>query len=719
MTDISGKKEYIGKVLLDYSLYPGEDLYSDGDVEDELLAVVKDREPGDYQDVIEERLDWPTLYHLSDARGNIVSWMPFDGTEKVLEIGAGEGAVTGALSDGCAHVTCIDLSRKRSLINAWRHRDRDNIEIKVGNFADIEKTLPEGEYDYIFLIGVLEYAGSYLAEEKEPFLEELRRIRGHLKKDGRVVTAIENRLGMKYFAGCREDHSAVYFDGIEDYPGDHRVRTFSRTALETLFEAAGYRDIRFYYPYPDYKLMNQLSSGEYLPDADMLSDNLRNFDNDRMLLFDEKKAYRGVIRDGLYGIFANSFLVLAGTQVPQQDNDGVRISGVRFSTERAREYRIVTEFHETADGRVVVKRPYTAEAAAHTAGMEEAYRCLSERFEGSQIRICPCHIADSRAVFEWQEGPTLQNILDRCLAERDAEGFTAIVREYEKRLSFNEEAEASDPDMTFGNLIVGVSDTVDWPDAAKAAGLGWTAIDYEWFEKKAASGQTMLKRALQVYFRQDPDRRKRFLSLTGKDSDAGIEEIFGLEAGSLQEAKEEEIRFQQRVCAGRTPLGQMRAAFGKKVSIPRELTENADAPAARKTSADSLGTVQVYTDTGRGYSEEESFFVDAVYQGEGEITFTLKVPEDVKRLRIDPALCPCIVVLREARIGGKTTDVFRRFLSCNGIVHGTSIVFATSDPAMEWDLKKIRKKEKCQGAMDLRFTIMMSGIPSEMAALIE
>ena len=105
MTDISGKKEYIGKVLLDYSLYPGEDLYSDGDVEDELLAVVKDREPGDYQDVIEERLDWPTLYHLSDARGNIVSWMPFDGTEKVLEIGAGEGAVTGALSDGCAHVT--------------------------------------------------------------------------------------------------------------------------------------------------------------------------------------------------------------------------------------------------------------------------------------------------------------------------------------------------------------------------------------------------------------------------------------------------------------------------------------------------------------------------------------------------------------------------------------------------------------------------------------
>ena len=229
----------------------------------------------------------------------------------------------------------------------------------------------------------------------------------------------------------------------------------------------------------------------------------------------------------------------------------------------------------------------------------------------------------------------------------------------------------------------------------------------------------MLKRALQVYFRQDPDRRRRFLSLTGKDSDAGIEELFRLEAGSLQEAKEEEIRFQERVCAGRTPLGQMRASFGRKVSVPRELTENENSPAVRKTSADSLGTVQVYTDTGRGYSEEESFFVDAAYQGEGEITFTLRMPEDVRRLRIDPALCPCITVLREARIEGKVTDIFHRLLACNGIVHGTSIVFATSDPAMEWDLKKIRKKEKIKGTMDLRFTIMMSGIPSEMAALIQ
>ena len=36
----------------------------------------------------------------------------------------------------------------------------------------------------------------------------------HLKKGGRIVIAIENRLGLKYFAGCAEDHLGTYFSGI-------------------------------------------------------------------------------------------------------------------------------------------------------------------------------------------------------------------------------------------------------------------------------------------------------------------------------------------------------------------------------------------------------------------------------------------------------------------------------------------------------------------------
>ena len=68
-----------------------------------------------------------------------------------LEIGAGCGAVTGLLCRKCDRVVAVDLSKKRSTINATRNRDCDNLEIMVGNFEDIQI---EEKFDYVTLIGV-------------------------------------------------------------------------------------------------------------------------------------------------------------------------------------------------------------------------------------------------------------------------------------------------------------------------------------------------------------------------------------------------------------------------------------------------------------------------------------------------------------------------------------------------------------------------------------
>ncbi len=92
------KTEKIGKVRLDYGKYPGEDFYSEGAMEDELLDIVKSRSAAEYEKIIEERKVWPILYHLSPLRENIVDWVPMDKESRVLEIGSGCGAVTGALA---------------------------------------------------------------------------------------------------------------------------------------------------------------------------------------------------------------------------------------------------------------------------------------------------------------------------------------------------------------------------------------------------------------------------------------------------------------------------------------------------------------------------------------------------------------------------------------------------------------------------------------------
>ena len=230
-------KEKIGKVVLDDTYYPGEDLYSDGAVEDEMLDIARTYPENKWNQVIAQRKSWPVLYHFSHIRENIISWLPFTGEENVLEIGSGCGAVTGALCKRAKKVTCIELSKKRSQINAWRHRKFGNLTILMGNFQEIERSLTE-EYDYITLIGVFEYGENYI-DSSTPFVDFLRTVAAHLKPEGKIILAIENRFGLKYWAGCTEDHFGTLFEGLEGYPTTKGVKTFTKKSCPEFWRRRG------------------------------------------------------------------------------------------------------------------------------------------------------------------------------------------------------------------------------------------------------------------------------------------------------------------------------------------------------------------------------------------------------------------------------------------------------------------------------------------------
>lgn len=90
--------ENIGNVTLNYNFYDGTDLYSDGDfIEEHILNIVKNED--NYEYVHKDYVNWAVMYHLSRQRENIVAPMEINNTDEVLEIGAGMGAVTGALAE--------------------------------------------------------------------------------------------------------------------------------------------------------------------------------------------------------------------------------------------------------------------------------------------------------------------------------------------------------------------------------------------------------------------------------------------------------------------------------------------------------------------------------------------------------------------------------------------------------------------------------------------
>lgn len=664
-------QEKIGKVTLDYSRYSGQDFYSDGEVELELLETVKNHSEEEFMRIIKEKNCWPFLYHLSYLRENIVDWVPMNKAAKVLEVGSGCGAITGALARKAGEVTCVELSRQRSLINAYRHQDCDNVTIHVGNFKDIEQDLDE-DYDYICLIGVFEYAKSYIGGNT-PFEDFLKILLKHLSPEGRILIAIENRLGLKYFAGCREDHVGTFFDGIENYKSDGGVRTFTRTGLERMFQNCGVDKYHFYYPYPDYKFMSAVYSDEYLPGKGDLAMNYRNFDRDRMLLFDETLAFNGIVEDELFSVFSNSYMVVLG--------DSFDVKFTKYSNDRAEKYRIKTEIRtcRMPDGTKetqVRKYPMHRAAIKHVRELASSYGKLCERYKGSGLEINGCTLEEDGgnvcARFDYVKGTPLAELMNRCLRDDDLEGFYALFCEYVQKSGYGHEIPVADYDMIFSNVFV---------DEEK-----WTVLDYEWTFDKPVNSKMLAYRALHYYVKESEYCQKI-------DMERVLQEL-GITKEDAERLPEEEQEFQNLVAEGHCSLEQMRVALDNPLWEPQKSLES-------YPDASNVHRVQIYEDYGQGYNEEHSYFVRDAYQSEKIISFSVQVNSDVVMLRIDPSMCSCIVKVRKLTFNGKEIAYNRRkqFI-VNGTIlkpekeePGVSIVFGTDDPNINLNLEKYEKQE--------------------------
>ncbi len=281
--------------------------YSDGDVEDTIIDILMDCEEEDYGQAVIDNFSWPVYYHLTPLRKNILSWYPFEKDKDILEIGCGLGSITNMLCDKARSVTSVELSKRRATGTLIRCREKNNLEIIVGNLNDIEF---EKKYDYITLIGVLEYQGTY-TESSNPYVEFLAKIKSLLKEDGKLLIAIENKYGLKYWCGAREDHTGVPFDGINQYElGNKTAMTFSKQELSEIAIAAGLEYQHFYYPYPDYKMPNVIfSENETFTMEKLINVSHYYIPDSKNMIASEKDLYEDLINNNEMPFFANSFLL--------------------------------------------------------------------------------------------------------------------------------------------------------------------------------------------------------------------------------------------------------------------------------------------------------------------------------------------------------------------------------------------------------------------------
>jgi precorrin-6B methylase 2 len=227
--------------------------YSDGDeVEGRIASVIANASDLSVlsMELRSSIIDWPSNYHLSAQRANLMRPLRSLLTKSVLEIGSGCGAVTRFLGETAAEVVALEGSRRRAHITRSRTRDLTHVEVYCDEFSAFRT---ERKFDAVTLIGVLEYAHMFVGG-KQPALQMLEKAKQRLNDNGQLVIAIENQLGLKYFAGALEDHLGKPMLGLEDgyLPGG--VRTYGKRELTSLLNEAGFEAIEFLYPFPDFKM---------------------------------------------------------------------------------------------------------------------------------------------------------------------------------------------------------------------------------------------------------------------------------------------------------------------------------------------------------------------------------------------------------------------------------------------------------------------------------
>lgn len=294
--------------------------YSDGAESEkklfQILSTVSDLS-SDSEQLVEQIDDWPTEYHLSSARTNLLKPLNFSGVKRVLELGCGCGSISRFLGEQEGfEVDAVEGSTIRAGLAALRCRDLPNVSISTANFNDI--VFPENHYDLVLFIGVTEYAGRFSDRntDEQALADLLALGKKAAKLEGAVVVAIENRLGLKYMLGANEDHYATPYVGLDSYPNSTGIRTYSKT--EWLEHTQQFSETRFLFPFPDYKIPNVVINERALKthEEDIVKALKTSVSRDYSASFSlgehENQAWSGLLQSGSLGDHANSFLLVLG-----------------------------------------------------------------------------------------------------------------------------------------------------------------------------------------------------------------------------------------------------------------------------------------------------------------------------------------------------------------------------------------------------------------------
>jgi len=249
-----------------------DDRYSYGNIPQEkweevlsLIAAMTNEEIQSYLASEKFKGRWAYVNSFKNNKADGFCFLDISEKDVILDIGCGPGSLTIPLAKKCKEIYALDatLPRLRFLEVRGRNEGLDNI-IPIHATA-VSLPFRGPCFDYVLMNGVFEYLGEWddRADPKETQENTLQAIVELLKKRGHIFIAIENRYGYD-FVYKEKDHNKLYMTSLlPRFAANwvtmalkkkrYRIYTHSFNEYHKMLKRAGFRNIGFYYVWPDYR----------------------------------------------------------------------------------------------------------------------------------------------------------------------------------------------------------------------------------------------------------------------------------------------------------------------------------------------------------------------------------------------------------------------------------------------------------------------------------
>lgn len=592
----------------------------------------------DIEEVVSQIENEEVFYQLSDMRKNLLVWYEFKKNASILEIGGECGGLTGLLCDKAKSVTSFEPNKEKAEINGFINADKKNLKIISENLLDMEES-----YDYIVIVGALETASQFIDSET-PYKDLLRFAKSHLKEDGIILLATNNRLGVRYFAGAPEAHLETYFTGINDYRGINDVRTFSKNELKELYISAGLFSRSMYYPYPDYRFPSEIFTDRTI-NTNLYGRPYPNYDKKYVDIIDENKLLQDYAKEGIAGSFANSFFV--ELTFGNKNKKSTDIEYVKISSDRKKQFQIYTTIWTDESGKMVSKYPYTKDSKKHVESMK------SVKFEGSNYSILKDSSKKSDVLsYEFLNHPSLDIKANGLIQRKKGDGIIELFDFVKDSFLSDDKLKVMNPSENqrfvevFGEIKEDKYKCVSNVcfdlilDNIFEVDNKLIIIDYEWFFDFFIPSEYLLWRSINELFYKYPELYNL------------INRTELLQRYDITQEREEEFRKWEAHFIN-DYVGGGRFSDHSKEKLNIRINEESNLSFSRKYPVSTL-----FADYGEGFSEENKtekpLSIDE--NGNFEISFCIDVEREVNNLRWDPLEASCVCRDIKATIDGEEVE---------------------------------------------------------------